>query len=79
MIKYLTRKEVMKLAMRFCFSVANEDFRSYSDPGGIIKTCVEFAVKPEGVAVRDSKNPSQVLYFTQAEWTTFTNGVRDSK
>lgn len=67
MIECLTRKEVMKLAKKFCFSVANEDFRSYSDPGGIIKTCVEFAVKPEGVAVRDSKNLSQVLYFSHAE------------
>ncbi|HEY4503342.1 MAG TPA: DUF397 domain-containing protein [Candidatus Paceibacterota bacterium] len=67
-----------KKSGRFSFPVKNEDFRvsSYSDPGGIIKTCVEVAVKPEGVAIRDSKNPnSPVLYFTHEEMAAFKQGL----
>jgi hypothetical protein len=63
----------------FRFPVKDSDFRSYSDPGGIIKTCVEFAKTPQGVAVRDSKNPhGGTLFFTLKEWAAFVEGVRKS-
>jgi len=40
---------------------------------------VEIADLPQGGrAVRDSKDPAgPVLTFTAAEWTAFTDGVRD--
>ena len=47
-----------------------------SNPSG---NCVEIADLPQGGrAVRDSKYPAgPVLTFTAAEWTAFTDGVRD--
>lgn len=65
---------------RFSFPVRNEDFQksSYSDPGGIIKTCVEVARTPQGVAVRDSKQPSgSILFFTNDEWKAFIRGAQE--
>jgi hypothetical protein len=41
-------------------------------PGG----CVEVAIKGNSVAVRDAKNPSQILSFTRAEWDAFVQGVK---
>lgn len=64
---------------RFVFRVADKDFNksSYSDPGGIIKTCVEVAIVPEGVAVRNSNDSSRVTtYFTHDEWRAFVQGVK---
>lgn len=61
------------------FSVRDADFRtsSYSDPGGIIKTCVEVAIKPEGVAVRNSNDKNKTtIFFTPDEWRTFLKGAR---
>ncbi|MBP9711805.1 MAG: DUF397 domain-containing protein [Candidatus Pacebacteria bacterium] len=62
----------------FTFPVTDGDFvkSSYSNPGGLISTCVEVAVKPEGVAVRDSKATNgPVLYFTHDEFVAFKKGV----
>ena len=64
------------------FPVKDEDFKvsSYSDPGGIIKTCVAVAVKPEGIAIRNSNDPTKTtLYFTHGEWTAFTQGVQNKE
>lgn len=45
---------------------------SFSSPNN----CVEVAMLPDGVAVRDSKDPGgPVLIFTPAEWDAFTRGV----
>ncbi len=39
--------------------------------------CVEFAAVPEGIAVRDSKDPNgAVLVFTEAEMRAFVEGVK---
>ncbi|MEK7606410.1 MAG: DUF397 domain-containing protein [Patescibacteria group bacterium] len=68
----------MKFA-RLEFRVTDEQFKisSYSDPGGIIKTCVALARTPEGVAVRHSTDPDKkTLFFSNDEWTAFTQGVR---
>jgi len=41
-------------------------------------SCVEVARFGDSYAIRDSKNPDgPVLTFTEAEWTTFSSGVRD--
>ena len=38
--------------------------------------CVEVAVLPEGIAVRDGKDPGgAVLWFTEVEWASFVAGV----
>lgn len=42
--------------------------------------CVEVAVDPDGVLVRDGKRPdSPVLTFRRDEWTAFLLGVRASE
>lgn len=41
-------------------------------PGG----CAEIAMKGDVVAMRDAKNPAQVLLFTHAEWQAFVQGVK---
>jgi uncharacterized protein DUF397 len=47
---------------------------SYSAQSG---ECVELAPVPDGVAVRDSKDPSgPVLRFTSDEWRAFVAGVK---
>jgi hypothetical protein len=39
--------------------------------------CVEVAIQGDGVAVRDSKDPSGlVLEFSRHEWAAFLGGVR---
>ena len=46
---------------------------SYSSDG----TCVETAITPSHILVRDSKNPNgQVLTFNFAEWKAFLQGVK---
>jgi hypothetical protein len=48
---------------------------SFSGPSG--NACVEVALAPDGVAVRDSKDRGgPVLHFTLAEWRAFLAGVR---
>ena len=48
---------------------------SFSGPNG--NACVEVALLPEGVAVRDSKDQGgPVLRFTAQEWIAFLAGVR---
>ncbi|MCM3882475.1 DUF397 domain-containing protein [Frankia sp. R82] len=51
---------------------------SYSNGAGGM--CVEVAPLGEGVAVRDSKNPTgPVLAFTAPEWDAFLAGARDGE
>ena len=68
--------------MKLKFLVEDSAFKtsSYSDPGGIIKTCVTVAITQEGVAVRDSKDESRATqFYTHDEWRAFVNGVRDGQ
>ena len=65
--------------MKFRFKVKDSDFRvsSYSDPGGIIKTCVAVAETPHGVAVRNSNDKSKTtVFFTHQEWKNFLKGAK---
>jgi len=39
-------------------------------------SCLEVADLPEGgVAIRDSKQPTSVLFFSAQEWRAFLSGV----
>lgn len=63
------------------FPVVDADFTTAS---GTKKSaavgCVEIAVKPEGVAVRDSKNRAKgILFFNHSEWAYFKQGVIDGE
>ena len=72
----------MSKPKRFSFPVNDSDFRisSYSDPGGIIKTCVAVAKTPDGIAVRDTKNENgETLFFRHDEWDAFVSGVRNGE
>jgi hypothetical protein len=45
--------------------------------GSALNNCVEVALLPEEIAVRDSKDrEGPVLVFTPAEWQAFLAGVR---
>jgi hypothetical protein len=64
------------------FKVSDEDFKpamgTIHRPWTVF--CVEVAIKPEGVAVRDSKNRAKgILFFTNEEWKCFTDGVRNGE
>lgn len=42
--------------------------------------CVEAAPLPDGgMAMRDSKDPTTVLWFTRAEWDAFVAGAKDGE
>lgn len=64
----------------FNFPVNDQDFKKSSWSKNNPKTCVEVAKKPEGVAVRDSKNPNgSILYYTHDEWSAFINGAKNGE
>lgn len=66
--------------MKNPFSVNNNDFVKSSWSKNNPKTCVEVAVKSDGVAVRDSKNPEgPKLFFTNEEWDAFVKGVKSGE
>ncbi|MEX2013999.1 MAG: DUF397 domain-containing protein, partial [Parcubacteria group bacterium] len=74
-----SRREVRNMPEGFSFPVEDKDFRK-SSRSRIITWCVEVAVKPEGVALRDSKNhKGGTLFFNNAEWKAFTGGVKDGE
>ncbi|MFA6354378.1 MAG: DUF397 domain-containing protein [Candidatus Paceibacterota bacterium] len=53
------------------------DFQKSSLSKHSKKLCVEVAIKPEAVGVRDSKDQRKtVLKFTRAEWKAFVAGVK---
>ncbi|HYV33230.1 MAG TPA: DUF397 domain-containing protein [Candidatus Limnocylindria bacterium] len=61
----------------FSFKVNDGDFNNYTNPGGIINRCIAVAIKPRGVAIRDSKrNDSPTLFFRHSEWKSFVSFVK---
>lgn len=61
----------------FTFDVDDEDFGKSSWSKNNPKTCVMVAAKPEGVAVRDSKDGNKTtLFFSHEEWRAFIAGVK---
>ena len=63
------------------FPVKDSDFRvAQATSRNVWVHCVEVAVKPQGVAVRDSRNRAQgMLFFTHDEWAAFLGGVKNGK
>ncbi|HAP74182.1 TPA: DUF397 domain-containing protein [Candidatus Campbellbacteria bacterium] len=62
------------------FVVHDSDFKKSSWSRNNPKTCVMVAIKPEGVAVRDSKDQSkQTLFFSHDEWNAFVQGVKGNE
>ena len=69
-------KEVMNNKQ---FAVKDEDFKMSIWTGKHIH-CVEVAIKPEGVAIRDSIDPTKnTLYFSRGDWDAFIKGVKDGQ
>ena len=61
------------------FPVNDEDFKTSMRTGKHV-FWVEVAIKPEGVAVRDSKNQDKgTLFFNHGEWSAFIGGVKDGE
>jgi len=59
------------------FAVDDQDFAKSSWSKNNPKTCVLVARKPEGVALRDSKDSSKhTMFFSHDEWDAFVNGVK---
>jgi len=66
-----------KNTVPFSFKVDYNDFGKSSWSKNNPKTCVLVAVKPEGVALRDSKDKSGItLFFTKDEWGAFLKGAQ---
>jgi hypothetical protein len=62
------------------FPVDDEDFRKSSWSKNNPKTCVMVAIKPEGIAIRDSKDSSKsTLFFNHEEWSAFLKGVNNGE
>lgn len=58
-------------------TVDTNQWRRSSYSTGSDTTCVEVSIRPTGVAVRDSKNPTgPELHFSMQEWRVFLLGVR---
>jgi hypothetical protein len=67
---------------KFSFPVEDSDFKlsSYTHPGGIINRCVKVAIKPKGVALRDSKDKTNTtLFFNHEEWDAFLKGAKEGQ
>ena len=61
----------------FRFKVSDEDFHSSFGWCGNRPKCVMVAIKPEGVAIRDSKDHTKAtLFFTREEFLAFANGIK---
>ena len=55
-------------------------WRKSTRSGPFTDNCVEVAFVPDGVAVRDSKDPDgPALLFTPAEWNAFVGGAKDGE
>jgi len=67
------------MAKDFMFPVDDSAFKK-SSHSRIITFCVAVALKPEGVALRDTKdNTKHTLFFTHGEWKAFVKGVKDGE
>ena len=63
----------------FSFAVSDRNFKK-SSFSRIITFCVEAAVTPKGVAVRDTKDSTnKTLFFNKGEWKAFIKGVKNGE
>jgi len=59
------------------FKASDGDFIKSSFSKNNPKTCVMVATKPEGVAIRDSKDGTKkTLFFSHDEWGAFLRGAK---
>jgi hypothetical protein len=62
------------------FPIKDGDFTKSSWSKNNPKTCVEVAIKSEGVAVRNSTDPKKTtIFFTKDEWKAFVTGVKEGE
>ncbi|MHB1330741.1 MAG: DUF397 domain-containing protein [Minisyncoccota bacterium] len=60
--------------------MSDKDFTKSSWSKNNPKTCVMVAIKPRGVAVRDSKDPSKgTQFYTRREWNAFLKGAKNGE
>ena len=62
--------------------VCDADFKVSSQTSATFAggTCVAVAIKPEGVAVRNSNDGAKVTtFFTHEEWNAFIGGVKNGE
>lgn len=65
---------------RVIFPVNDRDFLKSRWSKNNPKTCVSVAIRPEGVAVRDTKDPSKATqFYTRDEWNAFIAGVKEGE
>ncbi|MHB1316886.1 MAG: DUF397 domain-containing protein [Minisyncoccota bacterium] len=58
----------------------DKDFKTSSWSKNNPKTCVAVAIKPEGVGVRNSNDPTKnTTNFTREEWSAFVKGVKNGE
>ena len=66
--------------MKFQFPVENRDFKTSSWSKNNPQTCVAVAMKPNGVAVRNSNDRTKnTVFFTNDEWSAFVKGVKNNE
>jgi len=60
--------------------VQDKDFKTASFSKNNPKTCVAVAIKPDGVAVRNSNDSAKdTVFFTRDEWSAFVKGVKNNE
>jgi len=60
--------------------VRDRDFKISSWSKNNPKTCVAVAIKPNGVAVRNSNDSTKnTVFFTNDEWSAFVKGVKNNE
>lgn len=68
--------------MAFRFPVEDSMFKksSFTARGGIITCCVAVAIRPEGVATRNSNDETKnTVFYTHDEWRAFVKGVKNGE
>lgn len=73
-------KEMRKTRNSNTFTVSDDDFRKSSWSKNNPKTCVAVAITGEGVAIRDSKDQSNITqFYSHEEWRAFIQGVKSGE
>jgi hypothetical protein len=80
MLIFILRKFKKMNKNNFGFEVSDSDFTKSSWSKNNPKTCVMVAKKPEGVALRDSKDQEKnTLFFTHEEWDAFSKAIKSDE
>lgn len=64
----------------FSFPVEDTSFKKSTFSDGRPYRCVKVAIRPEGIAVRDTKDSNKkTLFFKKNEWSAFVKGVKNGE